>query len=52
MLGSVPPMLAVGLVALLAFAVLAFRSLDAVERGQIRGVLRHPGGLLRAGGAG
>jgi O-antigen/teichoic acid export membrane protein len=51
-MGSPVPMLAVGLLALLAFAVLALRSLDPAERGHIRGLLRHPGGLLRVGGVG
>jgi O-antigen/teichoic acid export membrane protein len=51
-MGSLAPMLAVGLLALVAFAGLVLRSLDPAERGQIRGLLRHPGGLLRVGGAG
>jgi hypothetical protein len=34
------------------FTVLALRSLDAAERSQIGALLRHPGGLLRVGGAG
>lgn len=51
-MGSPVPMLAVGLLALAGFALLALRSLDPEERGQIRGLLRHPGGLLRVGGAG
>lgn len=52
LMGSPTPMLAIGLLALIAFAGLALRSLDPAERGQIRGLLRHPGGLLRLRGAG
>jgi hypothetical protein len=51
-MGALPPMLVAAALALLAFALLAFRALDAAERGQLRLLLRHPGGLLRAGGAG
>ncbi|TDH64012.1 flippase [Dankookia rubra] len=51
-MASSPAMLAVGLLALGSFAGLALRSLDPGERGRIRDRLRHPGGLLRLGGAG
>jgi O-antigen/teichoic acid export membrane protein len=47
-IGSLSLMLATGLLVLLVFAALALRSLDPAERGQLRGLLRHPTGLLRA----
>lgn len=49
-IGGHGAMLAVGAVALLAFGVLALRSLDPAERGMLRGLLRQPGGLLRTEG--
>ncbi|MFZ4407471.1 MAG: flippase [Paracraurococcus sp.] len=50
--GTLSVALAAALLALAAFTVLALRSLDAAERSQIGALLRHPGGLLRVGGAG
>jgi O-antigen/teichoic acid export membrane protein len=49
-MGSLPAMLATGLLALLVSGALALRSLDPAERGQLRSLLRHPAGLLRAEG--
>lgn len=51
-MASPAAMVAAGSLALAGFAWLALRSLDPAERDQIRGLLRHPGGLLRVGGAG
>jgi O-antigen/teichoic acid export membrane protein len=47
---SVPALLGLGGLALAAFAVLALRALEVEERGLLRHLFRHPGGLLRAGG--
>ena len=40
------------MLALAGFAALTLRSLEAEERGRLAGLLRHPGGLLRAAAGG